>query len=182
MYPLPVVMVTCLDQVDERPNIITVAWTGIANSDPAMLYISVRRERFSHRLIAETGQFVVNLPTKELARVTDLCGVKSGADVDKFALTGLTPQPATKVKPPVIAECPINIECEVRNVLPLGSHDMFLGEIVAVDVDERLIDDKGRMDIAKAGLIAYVHGQYWDLGKSLGKFGFSVQKKRRPRR
>lgn len=176
LNPVPVVMVTCAGK-DSKPNIITLAWVGTVNSDPPMLSISVRKSRHSHGLIKETGQFVVNLTTKKLAWETDFCGVKSGRDMDKFEAAKLTPQKASKVDVPLIKESPVNIECVVRNVLELGSHDMFIGEIVAVHVDEKLLDEKEKLNLDKADLIAYSHGEYWSLHKALGFFGYSVASK-----
>ena len=176
LNPVPVVMVTCAGK-DSKPNIITLAWVGTVNSDPPMLSISVRKSRNSHGLIKETGQFVVNLATKKLAWETDFCGVKSGRDMDKFEAAKLTPQKASKVDVPLIKESPVNIECVVRNVLELGSHDMFIGEIVAVHVDEKLLDEKEKLNLDKADLIAYSHGEYWSLHKALGFFGYSVASK-----
>jgi flavin reductase (DIM6/NTAB) family NADH-FMN oxidoreductase RutF len=176
LNPVPVVMVSCAGN-EGKPNIITLAWTGTANSDPPMLSISVRKERHSYGLIKETGEFVVNLTTKKLVFATDFCGVKSGRDMDKFEAAKLTPENASKVKAPLIKESPVNIECVVKQVLELGSHDMFLAEIVAVNVDEELIDEKGKLHLDKADLICYSHGEYWNLEKSLGYFGYSVTKK-----
>ncbi len=176
LNPVPAVMVTCADG-EGKPNIITLAWAGTINSEPPMLSISVRRERYSYALIKDKGQFVVNLATKELAFATDYCGVKSGRDMDKFEAAKLTTQKASVVDVPLIKESPVNIECVVKNVIELGSHDMFIAEIVAVNVDGRLIDDKGKMHLDKAGLICYSHGEYWTLGKALGHFGYSVSRK-----
>jgi len=178
LNPVPVVMVTCVDK-NGKPNIITLAWAGTINSEPPMLSISVRKERYSYNLIKEKGQFVVNLTTEKLAFATDFCGVKSGKDVDKFAVTGLTPEKASKLDVPLIKESPVNIECIVKNIIELGSHDMFIGEIVAVNVDEKLMDKKGKLHLEKAGLICYSHGEYWSLGQALGYFGYSVTKKKR---
>ncbi len=177
LNPVPAVMVTCADSAG-KPNIITLAWAGTINSEPPMLSISVRKERYSHGLIMDKGMFVVNLATEKLAFATDFCGVKSGRDTDKFAATGLTPEKASFVEVPTIKESPVSLECIVRNRLELGSHDMFIAEIVAVDVEESLLDDKGKLHIDKAGLICYSHGHYWTLGQSLGYFGYSVTKKK----
>lgn len=175
LYPLPPVMVSC--GTVEKSNIITVAWTGTVNSEPPMTYISVRPERHSYAMIKESGEFVINLTTERLARAADLCGVKSGRDVQKFRLCRLTPAPASSVAAPLIAESPINIECRVEQCLKLGSHDMFIAKVMAVDIDESLLDAKGALRMERAGLVAYVHGKYRALGRQLGKFGFSVQKK-----
>lgn len=176
LYPLPAVMVTAADQ-EGHDNIITVAWAGTICSDPAMVSISVRKERYSHSMIMESGEFVINLVTEELTEACDLCGVKSGRDVEKFALAGLTRAKADKVNVPLIAESPVSLECRVRQVLELGSHDMFIAEVVAVDVDERYMDEKGKFHLNDAGLMTYSHGEYYALGKKLGTFGFSVKKK-----
>ena len=178
LNPVPAVMVTCADK-EGKGNIITLAWAGTVNSEPPMVSISVRKERYSYNLIKETGQFVINLTTKKLAFATDYCGVKSGRDIDKFKEMKLTAEKASKVDVPLIKESPVNIECVVKNVLELGSHDMFIGEIVAVNVDESLMDDKGKLHLEKADLICYSHGQYWTLDKPLGHFGYSVAKKKR---
>ena len=177
IYPLPAVLVSCGATPDEY-NVLTVAWTGTVCSDPAMCYISVRPERHSYDIIKRNGEFVINLTTEELARATDWCGVRSGRDYDKFAEMGLTPVPATVVKAPIIAEAPVSIECRVRNIVPLGSHDMFVAEVVNVVVDERYINaDTGKFEMERAGLIAYLHGEYFTLGKDIGHFGWSVRKK-----
>lgn len=175
LYPLPAVMVTC-QREGERPNIITVAWTGTVCSDPAMVYISVRPERYSHDIIRDTGEFVINLVTKDLARSMDFCGVRSGADVDKFQECGLSPAKSGKVSPPAIAQSPVSIECKVRQIIPLGSHDMFLAAVEAVMVDESLIDKNGKFHLNKSGLISYSHGDYYTLGEQIGRFGYSVRK------
>lgn len=175
LSPLPAVMVSCGTM--EKPNIITIAWTGIVNSDPAMTYISVRKERFSHSLIQQSGEFVINLTTAALIRATDLCGVKSGRDTDKFSLAKLTPEPASMLSCPMIAQSPLSLECRVTQVLPLGSHDMFLAKIEAVDVDESLLDEKGKLHLSRCGLLSYSHGEYFTQGRRLGSFGCSVRKK-----
>ena len=177
LNPVPVVMVTCADR-DGRPNIITVAWAGTINSNPPMLSISVRKERFSHSLIKQKGRFVVNLVTEKLAHAADFCGVKSGRDTDKFEALKLTPEKAAIADVPLIKESPVNIECVVKKVLELGTHDMFVAEITAVNVDESLLDEKGRLCLDKAGLICYAHGEYWSLGRVLGFFGYSVARKK----
>lgn len=175
LYPVPAVMVSCARK-GEKPNIITVAWAGTVCSDPAMVSISVRKERYSHDIIKETGEFVINLTTRKLARATDYCGVKSGRDVDKFADMHLTAAPSVKIEAPAIAESPVNIECKVKQVSELGSHDMFVAEVMAVNVDESLLDEKGTLHLSDADLIAYSHGRYYGLGDFIGKFGYSVQK------
>ena len=175
VYPLPAVMVSCGDM--KNSNIITVAWTGIINTNPAMCYISVRPERFSHELIKKNGEFVINLTTKELARATDWCGVKSGRDFDKFKEMGLTKEKATIVKSPMIAESPISVECKVDKIVPLGSHDMITAKIVSINVSDKFVNEKGAFDISKCDLMAYANGGYYPLGKKIGQFGFSVMKK-----
>ena len=178
LYPIPAVLVTCGDSQDNY-NIITVAWTGTICSDPPMSYISIRPERHSFEIIKQTKEFVINLTTEKLGLATDYCGVKSGRDVDKFKEMKLTPEKATKVKAPLILESPVNIECKVTNIVPLGSHSMFMGKVLAVNVDEFYLDNKNKFHLDKANPICYSHGQYYGLKKSLGKFGFSVEKKKR---
>lgn len=175
LYPLPVVMVSVADK-NGRNNIITIAWAGTVCSNPPMVSISVRPERYSYDIIKETGEFVINLTTKDLTYATDYCGVKSGRDVDKFKEMGLTALPGKEVKAPLIAESPVNIECKVTQILPLGSHDMFLAEVVAVHVDEKYMDEKGKFHLDKAEPIAYSHGDYLATGELLGTFGYSVKK------
>lgn len=175
IYPIPAVMVSCGTM--EESNIITVAWTGILNTNPAMCYISVRPERYSHDIIKENGEFAINLTTRQLAYATDWCGVKSGRDVDKFKEMKLTKERANIIKAPLIKECPVSVECKVKEIVPLGSHDMFVAEIVAIDADEKYIDEKGAFDIGKCDLIAYANGGYYPLESKIGKFGYSVQKK-----
>ena len=177
VYPIPAVMVTSGDM--ENSNIITVAWTGILNTNPAMCYISVRPERYSHDIIKEKGEFVINLTTKQLAYATDWCGVKSGKNVDKFKEMKLTKEKANFVKAPLIKESPVSVECKVKEIVPLGSHDMFVAEVLSIDVDEKYIDEKGAFDISKCDLIAYANGGYYSLNKKIGKFGYSVQKKKK---
>lgn len=176
LYPLPVVLVTVADK-DGNRNVFTVAWTGTICSDPAMLSISVRPERHSYHMIEKTGEFVVNLTTKDLVYATDYCGVKSGRDVDKFKELKLHTLPGKEVKAPLLAESPVNIECKVEQVLHLGSHDMFVAKVVAVHADEAYMDENGRFSLEKAEPIVYSHGIYYELGEMLGKFGYSVQKK-----
>lgn len=177
LYPLPAVMVSVGDKEGET-NIVTVAWTGTVCSDPAMLYVSVRPERYSHHMIMETGEFVVNLTTEDLVKATDYCGVRSGKDVDKWKETGLTQEKANKLSyAPIIKECPVNLECKVTEVKKLGSHDMFLAEVVAVQIDEKYMDEKGKFCLNETGLMAYSHGEYIGLGEKLGTFGYSVRRK-----
>ena len=177
LYPLPAVMVSCA-LAGERPNIITVAWTGTVCSSPAMVSISVRPERHSYHMIRESGEFVINLTTEELVRAADYCGVRSGRDVDKFEEMRLTPLKASQVAAPLIGESPVNIECRVEQVLELGSHHMFLASVLAVDVDERWMNEKGKLELNKAGLAVYSHGEYFALGKQLGTFGYSVKRRK----
>lgn len=176
LYPLPVVMVSLADK-NGKSNIITIAWAGTVCTNPPMVSISVRPERYSYPILKETGEFVINLTTKELAFATDYCGVKSGRDVDKFKETGLTAIPGKEVKAPLIAESPVNIECRVSEVLPLGSHDMFLADVVAVHADEKYMDEKHKFHLEQAKPIVYSHGAYLQCGEQLGTFGYSVKKK-----
>ena len=176
LYPLPVVMVSCGTM--EKSNIITVAWTGIMNTDPAMVYISVRPSRHSYEIIKNSGEFVINLTTRDLVYATDWCGVKSGAQVDKFKEMKLTKESAKFVKCPMIKESPVSIECKLKEIQELGTHHMFVAEVLGINADEKYIDEKGAFDISKCDLIAYANGKYYTLGKKVGKFGFSVQKKR----
>ena len=178
LYPVPAVMVSCARK-GEKPNIITVAWAGTVCSDPAMVSISVRKERYSHDIIKETGEFVINLTTRKLARATDYCGVKSGRDVDKFADMHLTAVPSVKIEAPAIAESPVNIECKVREIKPLGSHSMILADVVGVTIDDTLLDEKGKFELNQSGLVTYSHGEYFLLGKKLGTFGYSVKKEKK---
>jgi flavin reductase (DIM6/NTAB) family NADH-FMN oxidoreductase RutF len=177
LWPVPVVLVSCGGTEDWKPNLITIAWAGSVCSDPPMLSISVRPERHSHAIILATHEFVVNIPSPRQAKAVDWCGTVSGRDVDKFAETGLTPAKALKVRCPIITECLLNIECRVQKTLKLGSHTMFLAEVVAVQVSSTLLDTKGRLRVEKGGLLAFAHGQYFELGRCLGHFGFSVRKR-----
>ena len=177
LYPLPAVMVSTADK-EGNTNILTVAWTGTVCTNPAMVYISVRPERHSYQMIRESGEFVINLTTEELTRAKDYCGVRSGKDVDKWKDCGLTEGKAVSLgHAPVIAESPVNIECKVTSIQELGSHHMFLAEVTAVQVDETYMDEKGKFELNKTGLLAYSHGEYLGLGKKLGTFGYSVRKK-----
>ena len=178
LYPLPAVMVSCC-RPGEKPNIITIAWTGTVCSDPAMVSISVRKERYSYDIIKETGEFVINLTTTALTRAADYCGVKSGRDLDKFQVLHLTPSKSKTVSAPGIAESPVSIECRVKQMIELGSHDLFLAEVTAVSVDDRYMDEKGKFHLNELGLMAYSHGEYFELGEKLGKFGYSVEKKKK---
>lgn len=177
LYPIPAVMVSCGTM--EESNIITVAWTGILNTNPAMVYISVRPTRHSYQLIKEQGEFVINLTNEQLAYATDWCGVKSGKDVDKFKIMHLTKEKANFVKCPLIKESPVSVECKVKEIREMGSHHMFIAEVLCINADDTYIDEKGAFDISKCHLIAYANGGYYPLGKKIGKFGFSVEKKKR---
>ena len=180
IYPLPAVMVSCGTM--EKSNIMTVAWTGILNTNPAMCYISVRPERYSYNLIKNQGEFVINLTNEKLAKATDWCGVKTGSKVDKFKEMHLTKEKANFVRCPIIKESPVAIECKVKEVKELGSHHMFIAEVLSIDADEQYIDEKGAFDISKCNLIAYSNGHYYSLGKKIGRFGFSVQKKKKTKK
>ena len=175
LYPVPAVMVSC-KKAGERSNIITVAWAGTVCSDPAMVSISVRPERFSHDIIKDSREFVINLVTEKLAKSCDWCGVKSGRDVDKFREMHLTEYVSKFMDTPAIAESPVNIYCKVVKMEQLGSHDMFIGEVKGVTVDDSYMDEKGKFDLTSTGIIAYSHGEYFSLGEKLGKFGYSVKK------
>jgi len=177
--PIPPVMVSSGDM--EKSNIMTVAWTGIINTVPPKTYISVRPKRHSYNIIKESGEFVINLAPSKLIKAVDYCGIYTGAKVDKFAKCGLTKEQGTEVKAPLISECPLSLECKVTEIIPLGSHDMFLADIVAVDVDESLLDKEGKLHLEKARLAAFGHGEYFELGKKIGYFGFSAAKKKKKR-
>ena len=172
LYPVPVVLVSC-QRPGETPNIITIAWTGTVSSDPPMLSISIRPTRYSHAIVKETGEFVVNIPAEPIMRATDVCGVVSGRDNDKFALTGLTAGPASKVAAPLIVECPVSIECKTTEILSLGVHDMFVAEIVAVHVDDSITGDGGKWDFDKAAPVCFCKGEYRGLGAKIGTYGYS---------
>lgn len=187
LYPLPAVMVSCQypdandpdctnPDLQGKPNILTVAWAGTVCTNPPMLSISVRPERYSYHIIEKSGEFVVNLTTEALVRATDYCGVRSGRDVDKFKEMHLTPLPSQKVSAPGIAESPVNIECKVRQITPLGSHSMILADVVNVTIDDTYMNENGKFELNSTGLVTYSHGEYFLLGKKLGSFGYSVQK------
>ena len=179
IYPLPVVLISCGENEQEY-NLFTVAWTGTVCTNPPMCYISVRPERHSYEIIKRTGEFVINLTTASLARATDWCGVRSGRDYDKFAEMGLTAEAAAVVKAPIVAESPVSIECRVKQIVPLGSHDMFIADVVNVLVDEEYINpETGKLELERADMIAYSHGEYFRLGKAIGHFGWSVRKKKK---
>jgi len=176
VYPIPAVMVSCGNM--EVSNIITIAWTGIINTDPAMVYISVRPGRHSYEIIKNSGEFVINLTNEDLAYATDWCGVKSGKNVDKFKEMNLTKENGNFVKCPLIKESPVSVECQVVEIKELGSHNMIIGKVLSIDADEQYIDETGKFDISKCNLISYSNGNYYSTGKKLGKFGFSVEKKK----
>lgn len=181
VYPLPAVMVSCGSNPEEY-NIITIAWTGTISSDPPMCYISVRPERHSYEIIKRNGEFVINLTTEKLAKATDWCGCRSGSKYNKWEEMGLTPGTAKFVKAPIIIEAPVSIECKVKQIIELGVHHMFLAEVVNVQVDDAYMEDQsGKFDLKKAEPLVYSHGGYYQLGKKIGKFGFSVEKKKKKR-
>lgn len=175
LAPVPPALISC--GIMAKPNVMTAAWTGIICTKPTLVYVSIRPSRYSNELIRQTGEFVINVPTVKLSKAVDLCGVKSGRDIDKFKLAGITAAKSTAVKAPQVAESPISLECKVKEITSFGTHDMFLAEVVAVDVDEALVGKSGALDLSKAGLLAYAHGFYYALGKKIGKFGWSVEKK-----
>ena len=174
LFPCSVVLVTCVDS-EGKPNIITLAWAGTVCSDPPTIGLGIRPRRHSYGLIEGSGEFVVNIPTKDILQETDFCGVVSGKDVDKFSVTGFTAEPAETVRPPLIRECPVNIECVLRKKIPIGVHHLFLGEIVSVHVDENILDEKGEIDFSKVSPFVYNQGEYWDLRQKIGVYGFSKQ-------
>lgn len=173
LAPVPVVIVSC---GNTQPNLITIAWTGIINSDPPKTYISVRQNRYSYNLLKESREFVINLVTADMAFAADYCGLKTGKTVDKFKAMRLTNEPAGIVGCPMIGESPLSIECRITDIIPLGSHDMMLADIVAVNIEERLLDKSGRLNLDRANLICYSHGEYFELGKKIAKFGYSCKK------
>lgn len=187
LYPLPAVMVSCQGKEDDplctkkelagKPNIITVAWAGTICTNPPMVSISVRPERYSYHLIEESGEFVINLTTEALVKATDFCGVRSGRDIDKFKEMKLTPQPSQHINAPGIAESPVNIECKVHEIKPLGSHSMIIADVVGVTIDDTYMTPNGKFELNSANLVTYSHGEYFLLGKKLGTFGYSVKKK-----
>lgn len=176
VYPLPAVLVSCGDK-EGHINLMTAAWTGTICSDPPMVYVSVRKQRYSHHMILETGEYVINLTTEKLAWATDFCGVRSGKNMDKFKEMHLTPTFGELKYAPMIAESPVSIECKVTNVMELGSHDMFMAEVTAVYVDEKYMDEKGTFHLEQSHPLVYSHGQYYGIGKHLGGFGYAVRKK-----
>ena len=178
LYPLPAVMVSCAEE-GKGDNIITVAWTGTICTNPPMAYISVRPERYSYDMIKNSGEFVINLTTKDLVKAVDYCGVRSGSDVDKFKEMNLTKEEATHVKAPLIKECPVNIECKVTEIKELGSHHMFIANVVGVNIEKDYLDEKGKFCLNESNLVMYSHGEYYGFGELLGSFGYSVQKKKK---
>ena len=178
LYPLPAVMVSCAEE-GKNYNIITVAWTGTVCTNPPMAYISVRPDRYSYDMIKNSGEFVINLTTKDLVKAVDYCGVRSGRDVDKFKEMHLTKEAANYVKAPLIKECPVNIECKVKEIKELGSHHMFLADVVGVNIEQDLLDETGKFHLNQANLVMYSHGEYFGFGELLGSFGYSVKKKKR---
>ena len=175
LAPLPPALISC--GTTDKPNVMTAAWTGIVCTEPTLTYVSIRPSRYSNQLIRETKEFVINVPTVKLAKAVDLCGVKSGRQVDKFTLAKITPAPCDKVSAPQVLEAPISLECRVKEIKSYGTHDMFLAEVVAVDIDDTYLNEAQALDLSKAGLLAYAHGFYYALGKQIGKFGWSVEKK-----
>jgi len=180
LAPVPPVLVTCAD--GEKSNVLTVAWTGILNSQPPKTYISLRPQRYSYEIIEKTREFAINLTTSSLVRAADFCGIRSGRDIDKFSVCGLSKEDASEISVPLIAQSPLSIECRVTDIIKLGTHDMFMADIVAVDVNTELIDEEGKLHLERCSLAAYAHGDYFALGKKIGAFGFSVKKKRKKQR
>ncbi len=180
LAPVPAALVSC--GTTENPNVLTIGWTGVLCTHPPMTYISVRPSRYSYPILMEKKEFVINLTTSAMCRETDFCGVRSGKDTDKFAQCGFTPEPAKTVSAPMIAECPISLECKVTETKELGSHTMFIAEITGVNADERFIDSKGKLNLQQCGLMAYAHGEYFALGRKLGDFGWSVRKKKKKKK
>ena len=180
LYPVPAVLVGCRDE-EGRDNLMTAAWAGTICSDPVMVSVSIRKERFSHAIIENTGEFTISLTTTGLARAADFCGVRSGRDTDKFREMKLTPLESSKIRAPGVAESPVVLECRVKEILRLGIYDLFIAEVVNVSVDERYLNEKGRLELEKADLIAYSHGEYFALGKKIGKFGYSVRRRSKKR-
>ncbi len=174
LAPVPPAMVS--SGTVERPNVMTAAWTGIICTNPILTYVSIRATRYSHKIISQTKEFVINIPNLALAEAVDFCGVKSGRDIDKFKACNLTPATCSRIKAPQIKETPISLECKVLEIRPLGTHDMFLAKVLAVNIDDKYLDAQGALHLEKAGLLAYAHGFYYTLGRQLGKFGFSVEK------
>jgi flavin reductase (DIM6/NTAB) family NADH-FMN oxidoreductase RutF len=175
LYPAPLVLVTCVDE-QGKPNIVTLAWVGTAAAKPPQVALAIRPSRYSHAIISRTGEFAINIPNEDLLPAVDRCGHVSGARTDKFALTGLTTEPASQIQAPLITECPVNLECKLTQTIPLGSHDLFIGEIVAVHVDEELLAEHGPIDYSKTQPVAYVGNEYWSLRECLKTSGFTLKK------
>jgi len=175
LAPVPAALISCCTP-EGKPNLITLAWVGVVCSEPPMVAIAIRPSRYSYGLVKATGEFVVNVPSADQVKAVDLCGVKSGRDQDKFALAGFTPGLATRVKPPIVAECPINLECVVRQTLVLGTHELFIGEVVAVQASEEVFDEAGKLDWGKVNPLGFLSGEYWSSGEQVGDYGFSVRK------
>ena len=175
LFPVPVVLVSSIDKATQAANIITIAWCGVVCSDPAMLSVSIRPSRHSHRLVKETGDFVINIPASTMLKEVDLCGIRSGRDTDKFKACSFTAEPSSKVLSPMIKECPVNIECSLKDMISLGAHDMFIGEVQLIHVDNNILVPKGGIDYAKASPIVFNQGEYWSLGKRIGHYGFSAK-------
>ena len=176
LFPCPVVLVTSIDSTED-PNIITLAWVGTVSSEPPMVGLGIRPTRYSHKLIKDSKEFVVNIPPTKFIQETDYCGVTSGKDVNKFSKTGLTPEKAVYVKAPLIRECPVNLECTLKEMISLGAHDLFLGEIVQIHIDEQVLDEKGSLDFTKADPFVFNVGEYWSLNKKIGTYGYSLKKR-----
>ncbi len=177
--PVPPAMITCGNEENKNSNIITIAWTGIINTNPPKTYISIRPSRHSYNIIKESREFAINLTTASLVRYADYCGIYTGAKIDKFEKCGLHKETASEISCPIIEESPLSLECKVTDIIPLGTHDMFLADIVAVDIDESLLDNNGKLRLDKAGLAAFAHGEYFALGEKIGSFGYSVRKKKK---
>ena len=175
LYPVPVALVSSVDKAANKANIITIAWCGIICSNPPLISISIRPSRHSHKLIKDAGDFIVNIPTSDMVKKVDLCGIRSGRDIDKFRACSFSARPSSKISSPMITECPVSIECKLKNIIPLGVHDMFIGEVVAVHADEAVIGENGDIDYAKAKPFVFNQGEYWDLGKKIGYYGFSAR-------
>jgi flavin reductase (DIM6/NTAB) family NADH-FMN oxidoreductase RutF len=173
LYPVPVVLVSCSDKIKKRANIITIAWCGVICSNPPLISVSIRRSRYSHKLIKDAGDFVINIPSKNILKQADLCGVRSGKNTDKFRDCGFTEMPPSAISSAMIKECPVNIECRLKDVLNLGSHDMFIGQVLKVHVDNDILDENGSIDYAKAAPLVYTQGSYREVGKEIGRHGFS---------
>ena len=175
LFPVPVVLVSSIDKATRVPNIITIAWCGVVSSDPASLSVSIRPSRYSHRLIKETGDFVINIPTTSMLKEVDICGIRSGRDTDKFKACSFTSIPSKKILSPMIKECPVNIECRLKDIISLGAHDMFIGEVQLLHIDDKILIPKNGIDYSKASPLVFNQGEYWSLGKRIGYYGFSAK-------